>query len=128
MYGPYYITKSDVADEFSKPSKQEQEIKTDSKFPGNLKEINVPQKINQFTRNNYISKMKENSGEDLNEPSEYELLRQRNIEKRKSLFQELNLNQVGNVVTYFGWCIMQYDANEYYMFVNNPFCHILAER
>ena len=73
--------------------------------------------------------MKENSGEDLNEPSEYELLRQRNIEKRKSLFQELNLNQVGNVVTYFGWCIMQYkDANEYYMFVNNPFCHILAER
>ena len=52
--------------------------------------------------------MKENSGADLNEPSEYELLRQRNIEKRKSLFQELNLNQVGNVVTYFGWCIMQY--------------------
>ena len=39
--------------------------------------------------------MKENSGEDLTEPSEYELLRQRNIEKRKSLFQELNLNQVG---------------------------------
>ena len=42
--------------------------------------------------------MKENLGEDLTEPSEYELLRQRNIEKRKSLFQELNLNQVGNVV------------------------------
>ena len=102
MYGPFHITKSDVADEFSKPSKQEQEIKTDSKFPGILKEINVPQKINQFTRNNYSTKMKENSGEDLNEPSEYELLRQRNIEKRKSLFQELNLNQVGNVVIYFG--------------------------
>jgi len=93
LYGPYHITKSDVADEFSKPSKQEQEIKTDSKFPGILKEINVPQKINQFTRNNYSTKMKENSGEDLNEPSEYELLRQRNIEK-KSLFQELNLNQL----------------------------------
>ena len=46
--------------------------------------------------------MKENSGADLNEPSEYELLRQRNIEKRKSLFQEWNLNQVGNVVIYFG--------------------------
>ena len=51
--------------------------------------------------------MKENSGEDLNEPSEYELLRQRNIEKRKSLFQELNLNQVGNVVIYFGWLSKQ---------------------
>ena len=102
MYGPFHITKSDVAAEFSKPSKQEQEINTDSKFPGILKEINVPQKMNQFTRNNYSTKMKENSGEDLNEPSEYELLRQRNIEKRKSLFQELNLNQVGNVVIYFG--------------------------
>ena len=52
--------------------------------------------------------MKENLGEDLAEPSEYELLRQRNIEKRKSLFQELNLNQVGNVVTYCGWFTMQY--------------------
>ena len=41
--------------------------------------------------------MKENLGEDLTEPSEYELLRQRNIEKRKSLFQELSLNQVGNI-------------------------------
>ena len=46
--------------------------------------------------------MKENSGADLNEPSEYELLRQRNIEKRKSLFQELNLNQVEKIVIYFG--------------------------
>ena len=73
--------------------------------------------------------MKENSGEDLNEPSEYELLRQRNIEKRKSLFQELNLNQVGNVVIYFGCLVCSNkDANEYYMFVTNPFCHILAER
>ena len=96
MYGLYHITNSDLADDFSKPSKQE--IKTDSKFPGLLEEINVPQRINQFKRNNYSAKMKENSGEDLNEPSEYELLRQRNIEKRKSLFQELNLNQVGNVV------------------------------
>ena len=47
--------------------------------------------------------MKENSGEDLNEPSEYELLRQRNIEKRKSLFQELNLNQVK--MSYIFWMV-----------------------
>ena len=51
--------------------------------------------------------MKENSVEDLAEPSDYELLRQRNLEKRQRLFQELNLNQVGNVVTYFGWFTMQ---------------------
>ena len=127
MYGPYHITKSNVADEFSKPSKQEQEIKTDSKFPGILKEINVPQKINQFTRNNYSTKMKENSGEDLNEPSEYELLRQRNIEKRKSLFQELNLNQVGNVVIWMVHYAIK-GLKVLSIVMTNPFCHVLAER
>ena len=75
--------------------------------------------------------MKENSGEDLTEPSEYELLRQRNIEKRKSLFQELNLNQVEKIVIYFGCLVCSNDlkdANEYYMVMTNTFCHILAER
>ena len=96
--------------------KKEQQTKTDSTFTGLLEEIN------QFARNNYSTKMKENSGADLNEPSEYELLRQRNIEKRKSLFQELNLNQVGNVVIYFGCLVCSInDANEYYMVMTNPF-------
>jgi len=70
--------------------------------------------------------MKENLGEDLTEPSEYELLRQRNIEKRKSLFQELNLNQVGNVKYILDGLVCNKTVLSIVM--TNPFCHILAER
>ena len=44
-------------------------------------------------KENVIGSVRQTSFEMIDELSEYEILRERNIEKRRSLFQELNLNQ-----------------------------------
>ena len=64
-------------------------------FPEN--QIDSYKKSREEKKENIISPKGQTETEMLVERSEYEMIRERNIERRRNLFQELNFNQVNSL-------------------------------